>query len=206
MRKALQMISRSSKNFPARNRGFNLIELMVTIGILAILVTVAIPSFSRLIASNRLSAATNELYGTLMQAKSEAIRQGNRITVCPSSNGTGCATVGTPIPWSDGWISFSDTTRSAATPSIDAGESILQISQAVPTNIVILGNTNFASFRSDGSAVDMFGALLLGTIRVCSTSSSLDNNSRARDIVISRPSRLKITTPTGVANTCPAPA
>jgi type IV fimbrial biogenesis protein FimT len=206
MRKALQMIFRPNGNFPALNRGFTLIELMVTVGILAILISVAIPSFSRLIASNRLSAATNELYGTLIQAKSKAINQGERATVCPSSNGTSCATVGTPIPWSDGWISFSDVLHAGATPTVDADDLIFQISQAVPTNIVILGNTNYVSFRSDGSAVTMSGGLLLGTIRVCSTSSSLDNNSRARDIVISRPSRLKITTPTGVANTCPAPA
>lgn len=205
MRKVVQTVAQTGKSLRPHARGFTLIELMVTIAILAILMTVAIPSFSRLIASNRLSAATNELYGSMVQAKSDAIRQGNRVTICPSSDGSSCATGSTPT-WSAGWVSFTDSTRTAATPSVDSGEAILQHSQAVPDSIVILGNSSFVSFRSDGGAVGMFGDFLVGKIRVCSTSSSLDNNSRARDIEISRPSRLKITTPTGVAATCPAPA
>jgi type IV fimbrial biogenesis protein FimT len=193
------------KSLPSQVRGFTLIELMVTIALLAILTTLAAPSFAKLIASTRLSSATNELYTSLVQAKSDAIRLGSRVTVCPSSNGSSCITSGTPT-WTTGWITFSDTTR-AATPSVDAGEKILQIGQALDASISIRGSLGYASFASDGSAKLINGGLYTAKIRVCSPSASLNDNERARDISILRSGRVEITKPTtGVSAACPVPS
>jgi len=69
---------------PSRHaRGFSLVELMVTIAVLAILLAIGIPSFASLIASNRLTSATNELVAALQTARTEAIRRNVRVTVCP---------------------------------------------------------------------------------------------------------------------------
>jgi type IV fimbrial biogenesis protein FimT len=62
------------------HRGFTLIELMVTISIVAILSTLAAPSFRRLIAQQRVKAATFALSESLWIARSEALKRNNDVT------------------------------------------------------------------------------------------------------------------------------
>jgi type IV fimbrial biogenesis protein FimT len=71
--------------------GFTLVELMVTVSVMAILAAIAAPSMTGLINANRLSGQAGELTSALQLARSEAIRRNSRVTVCPSSDGTSCA-------------------------------------------------------------------------------------------------------------------
>jgi type IV fimbrial biogenesis protein FimT len=88
-------------------RGFTLIELMVTVAVLAIIIALATPSFTSVINSNRLSSHANELVASLQLARMEAVRRNVRAVVCRSENGSTCAT---GAPW-NGWITFVDTNR-----------------------------------------------------------------------------------------------
>ncbi|MBA2556660.1 MAG: GspH/FimT family pseudopilin [Chloroflexi bacterium] len=83
--------------------GFSMIELMVTIAIMAILLAVALPSFEGSLRSNRLATASNELNGGLALARSEALRNPGGAFICSSTNGTACGG-----DWNDGWIVWSD--------------------------------------------------------------------------------------------------
>lgn len=65
----------------ARQLGFTLIELMVTVAIIAILAAMAYPSFTDMIARNRLKGAAEGLFGDLQFAKSEAIKSNETVTV-----------------------------------------------------------------------------------------------------------------------------
>ncbi|MGH8081328.1 MAG: GspH/FimT family pseudopilin [Lysobacter sp.] len=71
--------------------GFTLIELMVTIGIGAILLTLALPSFTDSIRSNRVSTATNQILATINLARAEALRSKSNAWVCPTTDGATCA-------------------------------------------------------------------------------------------------------------------
>ena len=79
-------------NQPEYNAGFTLIELMVTIAIAAILLGIAIPSFTDTIASNRLTTSANELVTALNLARSESVKRGVRTTLCKSTDGSSCVT------------------------------------------------------------------------------------------------------------------
>lgn len=75
----------------ARNAaGFTLIELAVTIAVLAILLAIASPSFETLINQNRLGAASNQVIATLQTARVEAIRQNRKVMICDSADGAQC--------------------------------------------------------------------------------------------------------------------
>lgn len=63
----------------ATQPGVTLIELMITLVILATLLTFALPAFTEMLAESRLKAATSALYLKLYQVRSEAIKRNQRI-------------------------------------------------------------------------------------------------------------------------------
>jgi len=151
-------------NQPEHSFGFTLMELMVTIAIAGILLGVAIPSFTSIISSNRLTTYANELVTALNLARSEAIKRGVRITLCKSTNGNSC-TAGND--WSQGWITFTDQNNNAAYDS--ATETLLRV-QTKSANATIIGNTNVANYISyiaTGQTKLTSGAFQAGTIKVC---------------------------------------
>ncbi len=181
--------------------GFTLIELMITLSIVVIVSLFAIPSFNGAIASSRLTSSTNEIYTALVQAKSEAVRRGKRVTVCATADGATCSDDGSG--WSTGWITFVDSTRTTVV-SQDPGESVIAVGQAVNTNLLIQGPSYF-SFSADSRSRDMSGGFLVANLRVCSTSSALDNNKRSRMISTGVSGRLNVLPDLGVSSSCPAP-
>lgn len=70
-----------------RDSGFTLIELMIVVALIAIIALVAVPSFERLIESNRLKSTTNDVLGTLNYARSEAVRRGEPVAVRAAAGG-----------------------------------------------------------------------------------------------------------------------
>ena len=145
--------------------GFTLMELMVTIAIAGILLGVAIPSFTSIISSNRLTTYANDLVTALNFARSEAIKRGVRITLCKSTNGNSC-TAGDD--WSQGWIIFTDQNNNATYDS--ATETLLRVQANSANAITMVGNTNVAnyiSYMATGQSKLIGGAFQAGTIKIC---------------------------------------
>lgn len=69
------------------NKGFTLVELLVTIAVLVIGITMAVPGFTKLIASNRGQADTAEIARAFNYARLEAINRGVRVRVAPLNAG-----------------------------------------------------------------------------------------------------------------------
>ncbi len=81
------------------NRGFTMIELLVTISIAAIMLTIAIPSFQSFLLNSSLTGHTNDLVLALASARSEAVKRGVNVSVCASSDASTCTGA-----WQNGWI------------------------------------------------------------------------------------------------------
>jgi len=177
-----------------------LIELLVVIAIAAVLAGLAVPSFQALIASSNLTSTTNELIATLARAKSDAIRRGKRVTVCVSTDGVSCTTIG---DWTQGWIIFQVNDRSATTATVEKLGDITAVTAGLTNNIIVKATGTYFSFTADGVTKTMTGSNGDGSIRICSPSSALTNDTRARKIVINWAGRVSVEKPTGISATCP---
>lgn len=180
---------------------------MVTIGMLAILLAIAAPNFQGMTASSQLTSSSNELLGQLQQARAQAIRTGARVTVCRSLNGTQCDTTA-GVRWNQGWIVFQDTTRNNADAEVDVGEVIFTRTPALTGDATIRASNqvlNYISFAADGRPRLMGGGAQSGTLRICSGAGSLNNDNRARDVVLSSTGQVNVIRPAGIANNCPSP-
>jgi len=99
-------------------RGFTIIELMITISLLAVMVVVGVPSFNSIMNTNETAANSNAFLSALKVARTEATKRRQNIIVCASNNQSDCAS----NDWSDGWIVFEDTDGGN---DFDAGETII---------------------------------------------------------------------------------
>lgn len=130
-------------------RGFTLVELMVTLAVLAILTMVAVPSFRDTIRRNRVSAASNALLADLRYARTEAINRGQLVSLCPSSDGSNCTADGTA--WDAGWLVYTYPAGAAsANAAYAAGNILLRAGGARPGVAINASTVNVVSFGQQG--------------------------------------------------------
>ena len=75
------------------SRGFTVIELMVTLAIVAIMMGLGVPSFRAFISSQRVKTGSYELMTSLVIARSEAVKRNASVTLTPTSSSA----------WNNGW-------------------------------------------------------------------------------------------------------
>lgn len=83
-----------------RAHGFTMLELLVTVAVATILITIAIPSFMHMLAANQRQTIVAELISSLTYARSEAIARNVKIEICPGTDTNDCAAGN----WDQGWI------------------------------------------------------------------------------------------------------
>ena len=89
-------------------KGFTLLELVVTLAVLAVVLGIGLPAFGPAIERIRVTNTYNVLTTSLMSARATAIARGEPVTVCPSHDGLHCRD---DHIWEDGWIIFLDAQR-----------------------------------------------------------------------------------------------
>ena len=140
---------------PGRTRGVTLLELVATLAIVTVLLTLGAPSFTSMLAKSRLEAASRALQADLVFAREEARNSASLITLCMSADGATCGAAG----WKGGHIVFRD---GGAAGAVGPADTLLRHGQAVDPGVsigaTILGSGDaytqkYFSFDSDGKLV-----------------------------------------------------
>ena len=116
--------------------GFTLLELMTALTVGAILVGLAVPAFNNIMRTNQIAAQSNEVISALALARSEAIKRGVRVSVCPVDKPND------PAPeckanWNTGWIMFADDFGAAGT--LDPSDTVIQVFPGVDNGVDLAG-------------------------------------------------------------------
>ncbi|HGX91779.1 MAG TPA: prepilin-type N-terminal cleavage/methylation domain-containing protein [Candidatus Tenderia sp.] len=155
-----------------RSTGFTLIELMIVLIIVAIIGGAGLPAMYRMTANNRIATQTNELLADINFARSEAIKQGKRISLC---RGITCQAGAT---WNDGWVVFEDLNDNNA---LDLNEPIFRVHDAIDNSIQInFNNGNVVAYNANGRLANGAGSFNLR-----------DNDGNGRNVIISPAGRAR---------------
>ncbi len=136
-----------------RQKGFTLIELMVTLGIATIVLSFGVPSFQNVIMDNRLITKANQFVTSVNLARSAAVRYQRNATVCASTNyDAAVPTCTASTDWSNGWIVWVDKDRDAV---VDAGETLAVFEPL--TNSLSFSSLGTAGFTYDARGFSLAG-------------------------------------------------
>jgi type IV fimbrial biogenesis protein FimT len=132
----------------ARNRaGFTMVELLITIAVVGIVTAIALPSYRELVASQRLRAASSDLFTSMVQARSEAIKRNKPVTISAAGGS-----------WAAGWNTVNPT---QAGVYLDQHGPVTNATIAAPASVTFLSNG-----RISGNSVPTFDISMFGTTNV----------------------------------------
>jgi len=132
----------------ASSRGFTLIELMIAVGLTALLLSMAIPALDSFTTNARQTSAINDFVSSMHVARSTAVTTNFRVTVCASSGGSNCEAVS----WDQGWIVFGDRDSDQ---SVDGDEVISAASDGIEGLSIQSGEFGqFLMYRPNGRVMN----------------------------------------------------
>ncbi|HEY8099062.1 MAG TPA: GspH/FimT family pseudopilin [Methylobacter sp.] len=129
--------------------GFTLIELMITLAIVAILMVIGIPSYQSLITGSNITTESTSLMGDLQYARSQAIKQGLPVSVCAANTSGGAPYTCSGLSnWAGGWVTYTNNP-----PTNTVTNSVLRVQQPLTssdtmtsTSATALSSVSFNNF------------------------------------------------------------
>jgi len=161
-------------------KGFTLVELMVTIAVLAIMITIALPSLNTFIVKMRVDNEISELQRLILTARNTAINEGMNVTLCPL-NGAVCSNV-------NNWNGIIGVVSSAGINAngVAFGTLIIKTKEAIKAGDQLLFPNIGLTYNASGNIADGN----VGTFRYCPQ----NENDFARGVLINLSGRSYVIT------------
>jgi len=164
--------------------GFSIIELMVTLAVAAILLSIAVPSFTQLAVNSRLTAQANDVVAALNLARSEAIKRNTNVSFCRVSSETAVNCAAATRAWTN-WIVTTGSGGNVLRRGV-----VNNFSGGVSMQSTLTGDQ--VTYRPEGLAYTGGGVVADQRITVCAP-----RNAGGRRVTLGKGSRLSTTTLSG---------
>lgn len=186
----------------AAARGFTLIELLVTFVLLAVMLTLAAPSFMTFQRNAELTSAANSFVAAMSAARAEAMKRQRPAFVVPRSG----------TSWATGWFVFVDTNSDivpGGNVEPSAGDTVISEQAALPSSVTVTassfpvsGATAYVRFNGSGSFTTLANGFQSGSLTLS------NGTAESRRIIANPTGRLRVckTTETGCGETDDAPS
>lgn len=144
-----------------RDSGFTLIELMIAVGLVGLLLSMAVPALDAFVSNARQTGAINDFVSSMHIARSTAITTNLRVTVCASADGADC----NGTSWDDGWIVFTDRDSDQA---VDGEDRIVASAAGIDGLSIASGEfADFLLYRPNGRVMNASVNGSAGQFTVC---------------------------------------
>ena len=160
---------------------------MVTLAVVAILMVIAVPSFSEFLRNNELRSVANGFYGAMLTARSEAIARNKNVYVVPYSGND----------WGGGWKIFVDVNLNG---DFDNGDLVINQNNDISSNISVsgvgpaIGDVKpYVMYDGSGFSKQKTGAFLAGTLSIKRVDTS--SLAQVRRLKIASSGKVRICTP-----------
>lgn len=188
----LEMTSSPSTSL-SHNRGFTLIELVITVALMVIMLAIATPSFVSYRRNSELVSIANNFMAALNAARSEGMKRNMYAMVVPVNNDN---------DWSSGWVVFVDVN---ADGEYDSGDIVVLREEALPSYITVSGNGSTSETKShvryDGSGFSRpIGSLANATLSISRNDANSDFR-QIRRVKIAVTGRARVCTPQSASDT-----
>jgi type IV fimbrial biogenesis protein FimT len=179
----------------SRHRGFTMIELMVTVGLVAILMSIAIPNMRTFLRNDQLTDGVNDMLHSIQVARTEAIkRQNGNVVVCGTSTPTNAdAAMSCDYATFKGWFVFQDLNGNW---QHDANEPVIERHDLLDTNLTVKTDTNarIVSFSPTGFANPAGLKVPMKTLVICDSRGvqQVGNSATARALFVATTGRARV--------------
>ena len=178
-----------------KSKGFTLTELLVVLMVVAIFLSIGVPAFNELVATNRVATSVNDLVSSMHLARSEAVKRKTNATICASTDWNTAKPTCDPIgKISDGWIVFADCTElppaqggNCGAPNliVEEFDTVVSIHGPLPDSIaesftVWPMGKEYVSFGANGFSTESSGQRIPKTdVQLCDSGNAVDTDGTA---------------------------
>lgn len=134
-----------------RQDGFTIYELLITLLIIGVILTIGVPSMSEFTQNSRLTGTSNDLLSSFQIARSEAARSKSNVTICASADPLAAGATCDGADFNGGWIIFLDLDGDLNRAG--AGGNILRAHPPVPTGVTITTDNGATYFSFAGTGL-----------------------------------------------------
>jgi type IV fimbrial biogenesis protein FimT len=157
--------------------GYSLYELIMTLGLAGLILTLGLPSFSNIVANQRLRTEVDAVFHAIHLARQESIVRRRVVSICPTLDGQLCTS---DLDWSVGWMTFVNIDRDW--PAIrDPDEPVLRTFKVNPASRILANRRSFSLRSTDLRATN-------GTLVFCDRA----GRAKPRALVVSYTGRPRV--------------